>query len=146
MPIVSHGVGATATEAPSRQFALRPVRERRSCPRPGPFARRRRLQVLLSARSTMNTHSTGWDIIEPTIIELEKKMRDAENEPHEGYENWLLCGFSLLPARERLRELGPSCGYTTSALAIYSKCSTRRRPSAAICMSGAWSRAMQTLR
>lgn len=24
-------------------------------------------------------------MIEPTIIELEKKMRDAENEPHEGY-------------------------------------------------------------
>ena len=35
------------------------------------------------------THSfAGFDVIEPTIIELEKKMRDAENEPHEGYDKF----------------------------------------------------------
>lgn len=32
-----------------------------------------------------SSRAAGWDVIEPTIIELEKKMRDAENEPHEGY-------------------------------------------------------------
>eukprot|EP01089_Gocevia_fonbrunei_P009525 TRINITY_DN2184_c1_g1_i1.p1 TRINITY_DN2184_c1_g1~~TRINITY_DN2184_c1_g1_i1.p1 ORF type:complete len:148 (-),score=24.90 TRINITY_DN2184_c1_g1_i1:8-451(-) len=26
----------------------------------------------------------GWDIIEPTLDELQQKMRDAEAEPHEG--------------------------------------------------------------
>jgi len=26
----------------------------------------------------------GWDLIEPTLTEIEKKVRDAENEPHEG--------------------------------------------------------------
>eukprot|EP01027_Heterolobosea_sp_BB2_P001318 GEZU01002017.1.p1 GENE.GEZU01002017.1~~GEZU01002017.1.p1 ORF type:complete len:147 (-),score=18.76 GEZU01002017.1:24-464(-) len=26
----------------------------------------------------------GWELIEPTLMELEKKMREAENEPHEG--------------------------------------------------------------
>eukprot|EP00128_Syssomonas_multiformis_P016267 Colp12_sorted_trinity150504_noHs@22287 len=26
----------------------------------------------------------GWELIEPTLTELEQKMRDAENEPHEG--------------------------------------------------------------
>ncbi|KAF4702558.1 Component of the SF3b subcomplex of the U2 snRNP [Perkinsus olseni] len=25
----------------------------------------------------------GWDEIEPTLMELDRKMRDAENEPHE---------------------------------------------------------------
>jgi len=26
----------------------------------------------------------GWELIAPTIEELDRKMRDAENEPHEG--------------------------------------------------------------
>jgi bud site selection protein 31 len=26
----------------------------------------------------------GWDLIEPTLMELYQRMRDAENEPHEG--------------------------------------------------------------
>lgn len=27
---------------------------------------------------------TGWETIEPTLMELQQRMRDAENEPHEG--------------------------------------------------------------
>ena len=26
----------------------------------------------------------GWDAIEPTLLELQQKMRDIENEPYEG--------------------------------------------------------------
>ncbi|KAJ3121626.1 Component of the SF3b subcomplex of the U2 snRNP [Nowakowskiella sp. JEL0407] len=26
----------------------------------------------------------GWDLLEPTLLDLEQKMREAENEPHEG--------------------------------------------------------------
>ena len=26
----------------------------------------------------------GWDLIEPTLMEMLNQMRDAENEPHEG--------------------------------------------------------------
>ena len=26
----------------------------------------------------------GWDTIEPTLLELQQKMRDIENEPYEG--------------------------------------------------------------
>eukprot|EP00741_Cyanophora_paradoxa_P013348 tig00020684_g12891.t1 len=36
----------------------------------------------------VKTHKTkpppGWELIEPTLLELNKKMRDHENEPHDG--------------------------------------------------------------
>lgn len=35
---------------------------------------------------TLNTKRApkGWDLIEPTLMEMMNQMRDAENEPHEG--------------------------------------------------------------
>ncbi|ORX87304.1 G10 protein [Anaeromyces robustus] len=35
-------------------------------------------------RSRTKRPPAGWELIEPTLKELEKKMRDAENESHEG--------------------------------------------------------------
>ena len=35
-------------------------------------------------RGRKKTPPEGWDLIEPTLDELEQKMREAEAEPHEG--------------------------------------------------------------
>ncbi|KAG4106925.1 G10 protein [Neocallimastix lanati (nom. inval.)] len=35
-------------------------------------------------RSRTKRPPAGWELIEPTLKELERKMRDAENESHEG--------------------------------------------------------------
>eukprot|EP01098_Paradermamoeba_levis_P007865 TRINITY_DN327_c0_g1_i4.p1 TRINITY_DN327_c0_g1~~TRINITY_DN327_c0_g1_i4.p1 ORF type:complete len:168 (-),score=36.45 TRINITY_DN327_c0_g1_i4:84-524(-) len=35
-------------------------------------------------RTSKSKTPEGWELIEPTLNELTKKMRDAENDPHEG--------------------------------------------------------------
>eukprot|EP00160_Parvularia_atlantis_P010479 Unigene2048_Nuclearia_a/m.6370 Unigene2048_Nuclearia_a/g.6370 ORF Unigene2048_Nuclearia_a/g.6370 Unigene2048_Nuclearia_a/m.6370 type:complete len:145 (-) Unigene2048_Nuclearia_a:98-532(-) len=35
-------------------------------------------------RRARTVYPEGWELIEPTLKEFEKKFRDAENDPHEG--------------------------------------------------------------
>jgi len=42
------------------------------------------MSLMTKLRRMKKQPPEGWDIIEPTLEELEGKMREAETEPHEG--------------------------------------------------------------
>ncbi|KAF8403239.1 hypothetical protein HHK36_011340 [Tetracentron sinense] len=46
--------------------------------------RRRRVERMPKVKTNRVKYPNGWELIEPTLRELEGKMREAENDPHDG--------------------------------------------------------------